>query len=95
MAGVEGAIKKAIYGKRKKIKKDMDIRVDVAPLNDYKPKPHLDVSSEDLPEIKDWKVGETYTIEVNAKMTSISESEYDGKKKTTACFEIQTAEAED
>lgn len=95
MAGVETAIKKAIYGKKKSIKKDMDIRVDVAPINDYKPKPHLDISSEDLPEIKDWDVGEIYTIEVKAKMTSKSENTYNGEKpKLTACFEIQSAEEE-
>lgn len=92
MPGIESQIKKAIYGKKKASKSVSNSLMSEV---DYKPKPHLDISSEDLPEIKDWKVGEIYTIEVNAKMTSITENEYDGNTKTTACFEIQTAESED
>ena len=44
----------------------------------YRPKPSLSLDARDLPEIKDWQIGKTYTITVQAKMVSISTGdEYD------------------
>ena len=48
--------------------------------------PGLSLSSEDLPVIKDWKVGETYKLEVEIKEKSMREDE---KKKVHADFDIR------
>ena len=45
----------------------------------------LRLSSEDLSEVKDWKVGNKYKLEVEVKMT---ESELVGEKSVMARFEI-------
>lgn len=48
----------------------------------YRPKPSLSLDANDLPAIKDWKVGKTYEITVKAKLTFMSEGDeygdYDG-----------------
>lgn len=49
-----------------------------------KMKPSLHLNNKDLPEIKDWKVGETYEVIVKLKM----ESKMDFKKEISANFEI-------
>lgn len=41
----------------------------------YRPKPSLSVDSKDLPAIKDWSVGKTYTFTVKAKMVYVSEGD--------------------
>lgn len=51
--------------------------------------PHLDLSDADLPDIKDWEVGETYEIALKIKQTSANSSEYpDRPKSYNACFEV-------
>jgi hypothetical protein len=61
------------------------------------PKPTISLSSKDLPEIADWKVGNTYEIVLTVKQTELRQgSEYDdwdegesGNSKTThARFKI-------
>lgn len=43
----------------------------------------------DIPEAKDWKVGEMYTIHIIAEMRSISKrKDYDDKEKSEVSFEI-------
>jgi hypothetical protein len=54
----------------------------------YKPKARLTVQAADLPEIKGWDVGETYTLKLEAKMVSKSEGGYDGNQPMEATFEI-------
>lgn len=49
-----------------------------------KMKPMLHVSDKDLPEVKDWKTGETY--EVIVKMKMVSKTDYN--KEVSAGFEI-------
>ena len=53
-----------------------------------KPKPYFSVSGDDLPEIKGWKVGGTYTITAKIKMKSLSENQNNGKKETNASFDV-------
>jgi hypothetical protein len=44
----------------------------------WRPKPSMSIDVHDLPAIKDWKVGKTYTLEVKARMVEInSGDEYD------------------
>jgi len=51
--------------------------------------PHLDLNSEQLPEIKDWKVGQKYTLVVEVKATRKSMNEREGNEaKEDMCFEI-------
>lgn len=45
---------------------------------EYKPLPSLSLTSDDLPAIKDWKVGGRYKLEVTVEQTSMSQGdEYD------------------
>lgn len=48
----------------------------------------VDIRGTQLPEIKDWKLGETYSVVLKLKMRSISEGGYDGKQPLRATFEI-------
>lgn len=67
-----------------------------------KPKPKVYVDAEDLPAIKDWKVGETYNIQAKVKLVFQSEgdeyeSEYQqegvpAKKPMKATFKILSIE---
>lgn len=61
-------------------------------LVDYRPKPSLSVDARDLPVIKNWKIGQTYSLSVKVKMISISEgdeySDSDDSKLTRARFRI-------
>lgn len=61
----------------------------------WRPKPTLSVDAEDLPEIKEWSVGKTYTMVVKAKMTEVRSSDDDEyadgdgyKRPTSARFRI-------
>lgn len=49
-------------------------------------KPTVYVSDKDLPAIKDWKIGETYEMLVQVKMTSVSQHE---RGRTNAVLQIQ------
>lgn len=54
-----------------------------------KPQPMIHgLSAVNLPEIKGWKVGNSYEVTAKLKMTSLSENEYEGKKEISASFEI-------
>ncbi len=48
-------------------------------------KPCLYVSDKDLPEIKDWKIGEDYEIMVKVKMTSVSKNQMG----FNACLDVE------
>jgi hypothetical protein len=52
-------------------------------------KPTLYLSSKDLPEIKNWKVGDSYDLIVNVKMVGIHQDS--NQTNTTATFEINNA----
>lgn len=58
----------------------------------YEPKPHLDVTDKDVSDLKNWKVGDTYKLEVTVKMTSLSTNEYNGEKTVRACFDVESVE---
>lgn len=51
-------------------------------------KPSVYLKSKDLPQIKDWEVGNKYTLLMRVKQTSLSENEYEGRKEMSASFEI-------
>ncbi len=53
--------------------------------NDYISSPSLSLNDKQVPEIKDWQVGETYTIVLEIKMVSMSA--YD-KSGTSGSFDI-------
>lgn len=58
------------------------------PMADYPPTLCLD--SKNLPEIKDWKVGQTYEVSLKIKQTSMSTSEREGgESRTHADFVIE------
>ncbi len=40
-----------------------------------KPKPTMSLDADNLPAIKNWNVGETYTVTAKVKMTSMSEGD--------------------
>jgi len=54
------------------------------------PKPMLHITSKDLPAIKEWKIGETYTLEIKAKQVSLSQY---GDEPYSASFEIKDVKA--
>lgn len=53
--------------------------------------PTVRIDLEHIPEAKDWKVGNTYRIEMEVKMTGISQSRFDNSSE----FEIRKIEADD
>lgn len=53
--------------------------------------PTIRLDLETLPEAKDWKVGQTYRVEMEIKMVGISQSRYDN----SAEFEIRQIGTED
>jgi hypothetical protein len=55
------------------------------------PPARLDIKVKDLPEIKKWDVGNTYTITMKVKMISKSEGGYDGKRPLEAAFHVLKA----
>lgn len=54
------------------------------PTDPVKMKPSIHLTDKDLPEIKDWKVGETYEVIMKIKMNS----KMDFKKELSAGFEV-------
>lgn len=58
-------------------------------------KPTFSLTTKELPEIANWKVGETYEIELKVKQVSLSQDNYDGNNATCASFEIQDATAKE
>lgn len=63
--------------------------------------PNVTLSATDLPEIKDWQVGKTYTIVMQVKMTKVQEGEdypaYGQKptKKIKARFDVTSVGVEE
>lgn len=53
--------------------------------------PTVRLDLDTIPEAKDWKVGETYRIEMEVKMVGISQSRFDN----SAEFEVHKIEADD
>lgn len=53
--------------------------------------PRITLSVKDIPEIKDWKVGETYEVELTLKQVGVSNNEYEN----SASFEIRAVSVED
>ena len=51
-------------------------------------RPSIYLSDKDLPEIKNWEVGEEYWLAVEVRLSSKSISEENGKKAMRASFEI-------
>ena len=48
--------------------------------------PHLDLSSDEIPEIKKWEVGKNYKIVLEVRQVSKRE---DKDKKISACLEVR------
>lgn len=69
--------------------KDLYSKMVEAPYKE--PPARLDIAADALPAIKDWEVGKTYKLTMNAKMISKSEGGYDGKQPLRATFEIDKA----
>lgn len=53
-----------------------------------KMKPSLFLNAEELPEVKNWEVGNEYTLLVTVKQTGKDIHEYNKKKSISAHFEI-------
>lgn len=66
-----------------KMKKE-EIKVD----NSYNPQPGISFSESILPEVKSWKVGESYKLEIEVKMTGSRISDY-GHDKGEVCGEFK------
>jgi len=49
--------------------------------------PSFSVTEKDLPEIKDWKVGKSYTLQVEVEVVSMGKNEY-GKSPLDARLKI-------
>lgn len=49
--------------------------------------PSFSITAKDLPEIKDWKVGGKYTLQIEVEMVSMSKNEY-GKSPLDARLKI-------
>ena len=54
--------------------------------------PHLDLSSDEIKEIKNWEVGKSYKVVLELRQISKRE---DKDKKISACFEVREVEVED
>ncbi len=71
---------------RRSIKKAYDA---AEPMDSNFP-PSLCLDSRQLPEVKDWKVGQTYEVSLKIKQTSMSTSEREGgESRTHADFVIE------
>lgn len=66
-----------------------------SPMKMPKMPPMLSLDANDLPAIKDWKVGETYEITAKIRMKSLSEGDmFMGGKTKRATFEVEDVQAE-
>jgi len=54
--------------------------------------PSLHLEEKDLPELKGWKVGNKYKINLEVEQTGSQIDEYDGQRKQRATFKILKAE---
>ncbi len=55
------------------------------------PKARIHLNAEDLPAIKNWKVGSTYTIKLKVKQVGAHQDTYGDKKMHRAEFEVLSA----
>lgn len=62
--------------------------------NESEYKPRITITSDQLSQIKDWEVGETYTVTMQIKQKSKSEDELNGKKYMSSSFEVVSIETE-
>jgi hypothetical protein len=63
---------------------------------EYKPKPSLSLDAKDLPELKNFKIGQTYDLDVKVKVVSLSKDDDDylgerDEKLTRARFRVVKA----
>lgn len=77
-------------GMAKKTVKEVNAAMDMP---EYKPR--LTVNVKQLPDIKDWEVGKTYTLEIKGKMISKSQGGWDGSQPLEATFEVAGAKTDD
>lgn len=56
--------------------------------------PSFSLTEKNLPEIKDWKVGKKYKLEIEVEMVSVSKNEY-GNSPMTARFKVHKVGKED
>ncbi len=61
--------------------------------SNYKPTISLDLSEDDLPAIKNWRVGKSYNLVLKVKQVSHRISSYD--KKMSAGFEVTSVAEEE
>jgi len=52
---------------------------------DYPYPPTLELTSKQVPEVKDWKVGGKYTITVQIEQTSMNKSQYGSDTESVRC----------
>jgi hypothetical protein len=69
---------------KSRVKKGYDMPVEMGHMP-----PRLHLTAKDLPEVKDWKVGSTYTVSLEIKQTGVNASTYDGREDYCADFEVQ------
>lgn len=50
----------------------------------------MSITEQELPEIKDWKIGEKYKLEVTVEMTGISKETYRVGEPISASFKIDS-----
>ena len=50
--------------------------------------PSFSINEKQLPDIKNWKVGEKYEMEIEVEMTSISKSQYRTGEPITASLKV-------
>ena len=71
--------------KTKKWSKNMKVLSTEEPKeNDYHydPRPDIRISSDELPEIDEWEVGEEYSLTVKVKLKRLESSEKEGESKS-------------
>jgi len=54
----------------------------------------ISLNSKILPEVKDWKVGKTYNVNLKVRLTSLSEG-WDEPKRLRASFEVLKADCDE
>lgn len=47
------------------------------------------VTAKELPEVKNWEVGETYTLQITAELTEVRKSAYEKDAEVKACFKVK------
>lgn len=57
-------------------------------------KPRLTVNVEQIPEIKDWSVGEEYDLNIRGKMVAVRDGEFDEDSPMEATFIVENAKTD-